>query len=171
MLYEVTPLTRSPPRIVPLPIMVDPMEGEALISWCHRLGARLGFRPRETARMLRVDISDPAWWQRPRPETLLAISRRTGVSVKRVQTMTLLDWKGLSSQRTSGQIVGVGHATCTGLERPVSFASSVHNASLMIANLVCGSAGLRDGRPCAPCMGQCSSNYSGDVVPRCACPR
>lgn len=76
MLYEVTPLTRSPPRIVPLPIMVDPMEGEALISWCHRLGARLGFRPRETARMLRVDISDPAWWQRPRPETLLAISRR-----------------------------------------------------------------------------------------------
>ena len=108
MLYEVTPLTRSPPRIVPLPIMVDPMEGEALISWCHRLGARLGFRPRETARMLRVDISDPAWWQRPRPETLLAISRRTGVSMKRVQTMTLLDWKGLSSQRTSGQIVGRG---------------------------------------------------------------
>ena len=108
MLYEVTPLTRSPPRIVPLPIMVDPMEGEALISWCHRLGARLGFCPRETARMLGVDSRDPAWWQRPRPETLLAISRRTGVSMKRVQTMTLLDWKGLSSQRTSGQIVGRG---------------------------------------------------------------
>ena len=74
MLYEVTPLTRSPPRIVPLPIMVDPMEGEALISWRHRLGARLAFVRAQTARMLRVDISDPAWWQRPRPETLLAIS-------------------------------------------------------------------------------------------------
>ena len=108
MLYEVTPLTRSPPRVVPLPIMVDPMEGEALISWCHRLGARLGFRPRETAHMLSVDTSDPTWWQRPRPETLLSISRRTGVSTKRVQAMTLLDWKGLSSQITFGQIVGRG---------------------------------------------------------------
>ena len=108
MLYEVTPLTRSPPRVVPLPIMVDPMEGEALISWCHRLGARLGFRPRETAHMLSVDTSDPTWWQRPRPETLLSISRRTGVSTKRVQAMTLLDWKGLSSQITVGQIVGRG---------------------------------------------------------------
>ncbi|WP_217494735.1 TniQ family protein, partial [Edaphosphingomonas haloaromaticamans] len=106
MLYEVTPVTRPPPRVVPLPIMVDPMEGEALISWCHRLAARLGLRLHQTARMLGVDTSDPAWWHRPGPEVLLAISRRTGVGMKRLRAMTFLDWKGLSSQRNPGHIVG-----------------------------------------------------------------
>lgn len=106
MLYEVTPLTRPLPRIVPLPIMVDPMEGEALISWCHRLAARLGLRHRQTAHILGVAISDPTWWHRPGPEALLVISRRTGVSMKRLRAMTFLDWKGLSSQRNPGHIVG-----------------------------------------------------------------
>ena len=96
MLYEVTPFTWSPPALS-LPIMVDPMEGEALIPGAIAWTV-LGLRPRETAHMLSVDTSDPTWWQRPRPETLLSISRRTGVSTKRVQAMTLLDWKGLSSQ-------------------------------------------------------------------------
>lgn len=106
MLYEVTPLTRPPPRIVPLPIMVDPMEGEALISWCRRLGTRLGLSPRGTADMLGVDASNPAWWRRPGLDTLSAISRRTGVGVERLRAMTLLDWAGLEGQATPGQIVG-----------------------------------------------------------------
>jgi hypothetical protein len=106
MLYDVTPVTRPPPRVVPLPIMVDPIKGEALISWCHRLAAHLGLRPRQTARMLGVDTSDPVWWHRPGLEVLLTIARRTGVRMKRLRAMTFLDWKGLSSQRNPGHIVG-----------------------------------------------------------------
>jgi hypothetical protein len=60
MLYEVTPLARPPPRIVPLPVMVDPMEGEAFISCCHRLGARLSLSPGQTACMLGAVASDSA---------------------------------------------------------------------------------------------------------------
>jgi len=106
MLYEVTPLTQPPPRVVPLPVMVDPMEGEALISWCHRLGARLGLSPAQTACMLGAAASDPAWWQRPISQVLSAISMRSGVTVDRLRAMTLLDWKGLSTQKASVQIVG-----------------------------------------------------------------
>lgn len=106
MLYEVTPLTRPPPRIVPLPIMVDPMEGEALISWCYRLASRLGLSPKQTAHMLGADVTDLAWWKYPTPERLVAMSRRSGVRVDRMRAMTFLDWKGLSSTPSAEQIIG-----------------------------------------------------------------
>lgn len=98
MLYEVTPLKRPPLRIMPLPIMVDPIEGEALISWCHRLGACLGLNPAQTALMLGIDGSDPAWWHRPDRDTLSAISMRSGVALEQLRSMTLLDWRGLSGK-------------------------------------------------------------------------
>ena len=80
---------------VRLPHYVEPIEGEALLSWLIRVGRGLGLSPVELSRgAFGVDaLAEPEWWRRPDDLTLRLIARRGGLSRERLEAMTLRGWE------------------------------------------------------------------------------
>jgi hypothetical protein len=83
------------PSIRELPLYVDPLPEEALLSWLLRLARRLNLSMQVLAQEAfgiddRSGISD--WWIRPNPWLLKRIGDRTGVGIERLRRMTLAQW-------------------------------------------------------------------------------
>ena len=86
------------PALRHLPIHVAPQPDEALVSWLARLAGRydappltlaqatIGLRPVDPRR------SREAWWQRPGPNVIKAISQMTGIAIESVRATTFEDW-------------------------------------------------------------------------------
>ena len=77
-----------------LPVHVEPNEGEALYSWLARLGYRLALRPIDAA-LQALGIESwhrPEWWRRPSSAEIAVMARRTGLSIERIEAMTLTAW-------------------------------------------------------------------------------
>jgi hypothetical protein len=92
-IYECTPLATEPAKRR-LPVYAEPLLGEALCSWTLRLGARIGVVPVTFGKWafgINAHV-DRHWWRRPSGVALAKISDRTGVTVKRLRAMTLLDY-------------------------------------------------------------------------------
>ena len=74
-----------PPAIRELPLYVDPLPDEALLSWLLRLARCLKLSMHVLAHEA-FDIDDRAghshWWSRPNPWHLKRISERTGVRIE-----------------------------------------------------------------------------------------
>jgi hypothetical protein len=89
--------TRSrPPAIRELPLYVDPLPKEALLSWLLRLARRLNVSMHVLAHeAFGVDgrVGHSQWWCRPNPWLLKRISERTGVGIETVRRMTLAKWE------------------------------------------------------------------------------
>ena len=77
-----------------LPVHVEPNDGEALYSWLVRLGHRLALTPIDTALQAFAIESwhRPEWWRRPSSAEIAIMARRTGLSTKRIEAMTLTAW-------------------------------------------------------------------------------
>jgi hypothetical protein len=84
------PVLRSTPR-PQLPLYVEPIQDEALLSWLLRLSSRLQVSLHTLASQS-FGINDRSihthWWCRPDPWTLTRISERTGVPAVRLRPMT-----------------------------------------------------------------------------------
>lgn len=80
------------PRVrPPLPLYVEPLPDEALLSWLLRLATRLRVSLHTLAsQSFGVDdrSGHTQWWRRPRPWMLARISERTGLSAARLRQMT-----------------------------------------------------------------------------------
>ena len=89
-----SPVLRSP-AVRELPLYIEPLAGEALLSWLLRLARRLSLSMHVLAREA-FGIDDRSghshWWCRPNPWSLKRISDRTGVSIERLRSMTLAKW-------------------------------------------------------------------------------
>jgi hypothetical protein len=83
------------PAIRELPLYVDPLPDEALLSWLLRLARRLNLSMHVLAHEA-FGIDDHGgqthWWSRPNPWLLKRISDRTGVGIERLRRMTLAKW-------------------------------------------------------------------------------
>jgi hypothetical protein len=81
---------RPTPRLQ-LPLYVEPVREEALLSWLLRLASRLQVSLHALASQ-GFGINDRSghtrWWCRPHPWILARITERTGVSVARLRPMT-----------------------------------------------------------------------------------
>jgi hypothetical protein len=88
------PVSR-PPAIRELPLYVEPLPGEPLLSWLLRLARRLNLSMHALAHEA-FGIDDRGghthWWCRPNPWLLKRISDRTGVRIERLRSMTLQKW-------------------------------------------------------------------------------
>jgi hypothetical protein len=88
------PVSRSS-TIRELPLYVDPLPGEALLSWLLRLARRLNLSMHALSHEA-FGIDDRSghshWWSRPNPWLLKRISDRTGVTIERLRSMTLAKW-------------------------------------------------------------------------------
>jgi len=91
---QVSTRLRSP-AIRELPLYVDPLPDEALLSWLLRLARRLNLSMHVLAHEA-FGIDDRGghseWWSRPNPWLLKRISDRTGVAIERLRRMTLSKW-------------------------------------------------------------------------------
>ncbi|MGC4251507.1 MAG: TniQ family protein [Sphingobium sp.] len=84
-LYDAMPFEALPAVVRQLPVRLQPHDGEALVSWLHRLAARLRLPPRTLLR----DVAglpaedDRKWWRRPDRQRLSALrfAARLSVSV------------------------------------------------------------------------------------------
>lgn len=87
-----TRTARKPYRPPQLALHVEPLPGEALLSWLLRLASRLRV-PMHTLAYSSFGVDDRGghtrWWLRPHPWLLARISERTGVPVIRLRKMTL----------------------------------------------------------------------------------
>jgi TniQ protein len=87
-----TRTARKPYRPPQLPLYVEPLPDEALLSWLLRLASRLRV-PMHTLAYSSFGVDDRGghtrWWLRPHPWSLARISERTGVPVIRLRKMTL----------------------------------------------------------------------------------
>jgi hypothetical protein len=92
-IYESEPLPPEP-LLRRLPVHVEPQPGEALCSWAMRLSAKIGVPPLLLGKWaFGINANtDRHWWRRPSDEMLAAISDRTGLSIDRLRSMTLLDY-------------------------------------------------------------------------------
>lgn len=91
-IYESEPLPPEP-LLRRLPVHAEPQPDEALCSWVVRLGAKIGV-PTLLLGKWAFGINantDRHWWRRPSDRMLAAISERTGLSIDRLRSMTLLD--------------------------------------------------------------------------------
>lgn len=83
------------PAIRELPLHVDPLPDEALLSWLLRLARRLNLSMHVLAHEA-FGIDDRGgyseWWRRPNPWLLKRISDRTGVGIEILRRMTLAKW-------------------------------------------------------------------------------
>ena len=77
-----------------LPARVTPLAGEALASWLLRFARPFGISPE--ALLLgdgEADLARQAeWWRKPDLLVVAALSRGTGLSAQRIQTMTFANW-------------------------------------------------------------------------------
>lgn len=86
------------PALRHLPIHVEPLPDEALVSWLGRLAARYGMAPLALAEAMlgrrpsELQRSREAWWQRPGRDAIRTISQMTGVPAERVRATTFEDW-------------------------------------------------------------------------------
>lgn len=80
-----------PVRCPPLPLFVQPISEETLLSWLFRLAARLEV-PLHTLARESFGVDDRSghtqWWCHPHPWVLARIGHRTGVCISRLREMT-----------------------------------------------------------------------------------
>jgi hypothetical protein len=91
---DIVPTRTAPKPFRPpqLPLYVEPLPDEGLLSWLLRLATRLRV-PMHTLAYSSFAVDDRGghtrWWLRPHPWLLARISERTGVPVIRLRKMTL----------------------------------------------------------------------------------
>jgi hypothetical protein len=87
-----TRAVHKPYRPPQLPLYVEPLPDEALLSWLLRLATRLRVSIHALS-SYSFGVDDRGghtrWWLRPHPWLLAKISERTGVAVTRLRKMTL----------------------------------------------------------------------------------
>jgi TniQ len=94
------------PALRQLPLYVEPMENEVLLSWLLRLATRLGVSLQTLVRAA-FWIDDrrerSQWWRRPEPQMLSRIAAKTGINIERLRGMTLESWSPVYRDDEAGE--------------------------------------------------------------------
>lgn len=101
---------RKPYRPPQLPLYVEPLPDEALLSWLLRLATRLRVSMHALSHYS-FGVDDrrghSRWWLRPHPWILTRISERTGVAVGRLREMALTGYQPVyRDDEASGRFCG-----------------------------------------------------------------
>lgn len=133
-----TQAVRKPYRPAQLPLYLEPLPDEALLSWLLRLATRLRVSIHALSHYS-FGVDDRGghtrWWLRPDPWLLARISKRTGVAATRLRKMTLSGFQPVyRDDEASGRFCGRRYEVVPPDRRMFRFA-------------VCGACIEEDARP------------------------
>lgn len=103
-----------------LPMHVEPLPDEVLLSWVARLAGRFGWPVTVIARtgFGLQDPLKPDWWARPHSRLLERLSARTGIQIDRLRPMTFLDWAPVvRDDEATGRFAGWRHEALAPITR------------------------------------------------------